>query len=83
MAFKALFIAHAPDGDAEKYRCVIETPKCYGIFVVVVKTQEQAIEVCKNCQRGWCSINPALPWILHTEILRSYQKRSVRMWGFL
>jgi len=48
MAFKVLFIAHAPDGDAEKYRCIIETPKCYRLFVIVVKSQEQAIEVCKK-----------------------------------
>jgi hypothetical protein len=48
MAFKALFLAHAPDGDAEKHRCVIETPHYYKLFVVVVKDQEQAIEVCKE-----------------------------------
>ncbi|RLF73474.1 hypothetical protein DRN51_07005 [Thermococci archaeon] len=48
MAFKALFLAHAPDAEAEKHRCVIETPKYYKLFVVVVKDQEQAIEVCKK-----------------------------------
>lgn len=48
MAFKALFLAHAPDGEAEKYRCVIATPKYYRLFVVVVKDQEQAIQVCKR-----------------------------------
>ncbi|MBC7188903.1 hypothetical protein H5U35_01640 [Candidatus Aerophobetes bacterium] len=48
MAFKALFLAHAPDGEAEKYRCVIETPKYYKLFTVVVKDQEQAIQVCKE-----------------------------------
>ena len=47
MAFKALFLAHAPDAEAEKHRCVIETSK-YKLFVVVVKDQEQAIEVCKK-----------------------------------
>jgi len=47
MAFKALFLAHAPDAEAEKHRCVIETPK-YKLFVVVVKNQKQAIEVCKK-----------------------------------
>lgn len=49
MAFKVLFLAHAPDGEAEKHRCVIETPKYYKLFVVVAKDQEQAIEVCKKC----------------------------------
>jgi len=48
MAFKVLFLAHAPDADAENYRCVIETPKHYKLFVVVVKDQGQAIEVCKK-----------------------------------
>nr|MDO8079326.1 DUF6506 family protein [Candidatus Freyarchaeota archaeon] len=46
-AFKALFLAHAPDGDPKKNRCVIETGK-YKLFVVVVKNQEQALEETKN-----------------------------------
>jgi len=48
MAFKVLFLAHAPDADAGKHRCVIETSRFYKLFVVVVKDQEQAIEVCKK-----------------------------------
>ena len=48
MAFKVLFLAHAPDGEAEKHRCVIETSKYYKLFVVVVKDQEQAVEACKE-----------------------------------
>ncbi len=48
MAFKTLFIAHAPDGDANKYRCTIETPHYYKLFVVVVKNQKEAVEVCKE-----------------------------------
>jgi hypothetical protein len=48
MAFKVLFLAHAPDGEAEKHRCVIETSKYYKLFVVVVKSQEQAVKVCKE-----------------------------------
>lgn len=48
MSFNVLFLAHAPDGDAEKYRCVVETPEHYKLFVVVVKNQEEAIEVCKR-----------------------------------
>ena len=48
MAFKVLFLAHASDAEAEKHRCVIETPKYYKLCVVVVKDQEQAIEVCKK-----------------------------------
>jgi hypothetical protein len=48
MAFKVLFLAHAPDGEAEKHRCVIETHQYYKLFVVVVKGQEQALAVCKQ-----------------------------------
>jgi len=48
MAFKVLFLAHAPDAEAKKHRCVIETSRYYKLFVIVVKDQEQAIEVCKK-----------------------------------
>ena len=47
MAFKAAFIAHAPDAEPEKHQCVIETPK-YKLFVRVVQHQGQAVEVCQN-----------------------------------
>ncbi|MDY6795485.1 MAG: DUF6506 family protein [Actinomycetota bacterium] len=47
MAFKAAFIAHAPDADAEKHRAVVETPK-YKLFVAVVRDQGQAVEVCRR-----------------------------------
>ncbi|MEO0070761.1 MAG: DUF6506 family protein [candidate division WOR-3 bacterium] len=48
MAFKVLFIAHSPDAEPERHRCVIETPKCYKLFVVVVKNQREALEVSKR-----------------------------------
>ena len=41
MAFKALFLAHAPDADYEKHNNVIDTGK-YKLFTVVVKTQNEA-----------------------------------------
>lgn len=47
MAFKVVFLAHTPDAEPEKHRCVIETSK-YKLFVVLVKNQEQAVEVCKK-----------------------------------
>ena len=47
MAFKVGFLAHAPDAEPEKHRCVIETTK-YKLFVVVVKDQDQAVEACKK-----------------------------------
>lgn len=48
MSFKVLFLSHAPDADPEKHRCVIETPKCYKFFAVVVRDQKQALEACKK-----------------------------------
>ena len=45
MAFKVVF--HAPDADPEKNRCVVETSKCK-LFVVEVKSQDQAVEVCRD-----------------------------------
>jgi len=47
MAFNVAVLAHAPDADPEEHRCAIETSK-YRLFVVVVRNQDQAIEVCKR-----------------------------------
>ena len=50
MAFKVVFVAHAPDADPEKHRCVVET-SVYKLFAVVVKNQGQAVDVCKQLVR--------------------------------
>ncbi len=47
MAFKALFMAHAPDADYEKHTSVIDTGK-YRLFTVVVKNQAEAIKVSRD-----------------------------------
>ena len=47
IAFKVAFLAHATDAEPEKHRCVIETSK-YKLFVMLVKNQEQAVEVSKK-----------------------------------
>ena len=47
MAFKALFIAHAPDADYKKHRSVIDTGK-YKLYSIVVRTQEEALQVSKE-----------------------------------
>ena len=47
MAFKALFIAHAPDADYKKHRTVIDTGM-YKLFSVIVKNQEEAVQVSKD-----------------------------------
>jgi len=50
MAFKVAFLAHTPDADPEKHRCMIETCK-FKLFAVLVKDQKQAIEICKKLVR--------------------------------
>jgi hypothetical protein len=47
MAFKTLFLAHAPDADKEKHRSVIDTGM-YRLFCVVVQNQEEALQVCRD-----------------------------------
>jgi hypothetical protein len=47
MAFKALFLAHAPDADKEKHRSAIDTGM-YQLFTVVVKDQAEAVAVCRD-----------------------------------
>jgi len=47
MAFKALFLAHAPDADYEKHKSIIDTGK-YRLLTYVVKTQYEAIKVSKS-----------------------------------
>ncbi|MGC8825402.1 MAG: DUF6506 family protein [Anaerolineae bacterium] len=47
MAFKALFLAHAPDADPETHQCFVETPT-YQLFVRVVQNQAQAVAVCRR-----------------------------------
>ena len=47
MAFKAVFIAHAPDADPARDHSVIETGK-YKLFTTLVRSQAQALEGCRK-----------------------------------
>jgi hypothetical protein len=47
MAFKTIFIAHAPDADYEKHQSIIDTGK-YRLWIFVVKNQDEAIKVSKG-----------------------------------
>ena len=47
MAFKALFLSHAPDADQEQHRSAIDTGM-YQLFAVVVRDQGEAVEVCRD-----------------------------------
>lgn len=47
MAFKVLFLAHAPDADQEIHRNQIDTGM-YQLSTVVVKNQVEALQVCSD-----------------------------------
>ena len=47
MAFKALFLSHAPDADYAKHNSVIHTGR-YQLFTFVVKDQREAVTVAKD-----------------------------------
>ena len=47
MAFKVLFIAHAPDADKDKHRSSIKTDM-YHLYTVVLKNQDEALEISKE-----------------------------------
>ncbi len=47
MAFKVLFIAHAPDADKDKHRSSIKTGM-YHLSTVVLKNQDEALEISKE-----------------------------------
>jgi hypothetical protein len=68
MTFNALFLAHDPDAEPEKHRCMIETSR-YKLFVVIVKDQSQAVEVSKKLtkEQGIHSIL-LCPGFMHKDI---------------
>ncbi len=47
MAFKALFLAYAPDADKMKHRSTINTGK-YHLFSIAVKNREEALQICEH-----------------------------------
>jgi hypothetical protein len=47
MAFKAVFIAHAPDADMQKHHGLIDTGR-YRLHTQVVRSQAEALQVCRE-----------------------------------
>jgi hypothetical protein len=73
MAFKALFLAHAPDADYEKHRNVIDTGK-YKLFTVVVRTQNEAIKVSKSIyEKEKIDAIMLCPGFTHTDVSEIFQ----------
>jgi hypothetical protein len=73
MAFKALFLAHAPDAYYEKHNNTIDTGR-YQLFTVVVKTQNEAIEVSKSIHKKE-KIDAIMlcPGFTHTDVSEIFQ----------
>ena len=73
MAFKALFLAHAPDADYEKHNHVIDTGK-YKLFTVVVKIQNEAIKVAKNIyEKEKIDAIMLCPGFTHSDVAEIFQ----------
>jgi hypothetical protein len=47
MAFKVLFMAHAPDADYNIHRSSIDTG-LYQLTTIIVKNQQEALEICRT-----------------------------------
>lgn len=45
--FKAVFLAHAPDADSTKHRCVVKT-SLYELKSILVKDDDEAVKLCKE-----------------------------------
>lgn len=73
MAFKALFLAHAPDADYERHNSVIETGR-YKLFTFVVKNQAEAIKVSKNIyKKEEIDAIMLCPGFTHSDVAEIFQ----------
>ena len=73
MAFKALFLAHAPDADFEKHKSIIDTGK-YRLLTVVVKTQDEAIKVSKSIyEKEKIDANMLCPGFTHSNVAEIFE----------
>jgi len=73
VAFKALFLAHAPDADYKKHKSIIDTGK-YRLLTFVVKTQDEAIKVSKSiCEREKIDAIMLCPGFTHSDVSEIFQ----------
>ncbi len=73
MPFKTVFIAHAPDADPEKHNSLIDTGK-YRLYTYVVKSQDEAIRVCRDLYAG-VGIDSVLlcPGFTHNDVAEIFE----------
>lgn len=73
MAFKSLFIAHAPDADHEKHKSIIDTGK-YKLWTFVVRSQEEAVKISKNFyEKEKIDAIILCPGFLHSDVAELFQ----------
>ena len=73
MAFKTLFIAHAPDANYEKHQSMIDTWK-YRLWTFVVKNQDEAIKVSKSIyEKEKIEAIILCPGFTHRDVSEIYQ----------
>jgi len=73
MAFKTLFIAHAPDANYEKHQSMIDTGK-YRLWAFVVKNQDEAIKVSKSIyEKEKIEAIILCPGFTHRDVSEIYQ----------
>jgi len=67
--FKAAFVAHVPDADPAKHRCFIKT-SLYELTSVLVKDDDEAVEVCKELAQTGVHAFILCPGFTHKAIAR-------------
>ena len=68
MAFRVLFLAHAPDADKDKHRSVIDTGMSR-LITALVKDQREAMEVCcEMVQRESIDSILLCPGFTHSDV---------------
>ncbi len=73
MAFKTLFLSHAPDADYKKHQSYIDTGK-YKLWVFVVRTQKEALKVSKDIyEREKIHAIILCPGFTHSDVSEIFQ----------
>ena len=73
MAFTALFLAHAPDAEYEKYQSMIDTGTCR-LLTVVVKTQDEALEISQRLyEQEQIDAIILCPGFTHSDVAEIFQ----------
>jgi len=69
MAFKVVFLAHAPDANAEKHKCIIDTGK-YKLFGWLLKIKTRQLRYAENSSKRKASTQFYFVQVSPTETSR-------------